>query len=303
MLNFHKLDVFLKVVETGSFSRAGEALLMTQSAVSHHMRDLEVQLGTSLFKRGPRGVTLTSSGELLQGYVLQITALVAEAEREVTNVANLKGGEIRVGATPGVSAYLLPDCIVSFRQIYPNLTVAMQTNTSSHVVELLKESKVDLGIIEGELEGRSLPNLKIQALHAIEQMVIVGQEHEWWGRTTVELADLDQQEFVMRQPGSQTRIWLDNELANHQIQPRISTVFDNIESIKRSVSRGRCLTIMPAYTVQDELEQGTVHALSIIGQPLKRVLKLVWKEEKPFSPPTSAFLEHIERCLEKSRTS
>ncbi|MEM7132244.1 MAG: LysR family transcriptional regulator [Chloroflexota bacterium] len=301
MLDFHKLDVFLKVIETGSFSRAGEALLITQSAVSHHMRDLETQLGTSLFKRGPRGVTLTTSGELLNEYVLKITTLVAEAERAVTNVANIKEEEVKVGATPGVSAYLLPDCIVLFRQEYPNLLVTMQTDTSQQVIHLLNESQVDLGIIEGELEQNQVPGLKVQALHQIEQKVIVGKNHLWWDRAIIELAELNDQEFVMRQPSSQTRIWLDSELKQHGIQPHVTTVFDNVDSIKRAVVRGQCLTVMPAYAVQDELEQGTAQALSIEGQPLQRTLKLVWKEAKPFSPPASAFLRHMEECLVNQR--
>lgn len=297
MLNFHKLEVFLNVVETGSFSKAGETLLMTQSAVSHHMRDLEVQLGTALFLRGPRGVTLTPPGELLRTYALKITALIAEAERAVTDVANIEGGGIHIGATPGVSAYLLPDCIVAFHAHFPNLAVAMQTDTSGNIIEQLKKERLDLGIIEGEVQGESVPLLRIQQLHQIEQMVIVGENHGWWERKTVGLAELSGQDFVMRQPSSQTRIWLDEQLAHYQITPRITSIFDNIESIKRSVVRGHGLAVMPAYAVHDALDQGTLHALSIEGQPLQRMLKLVWKEERPLSPPSSAFLKHVEEFL------
>ena len=298
MLNFHKLDVFLQVVESGSFSRAAQSLLMTQSAVSHHMRDLEIQLGTSLFDRGPRGVTLTASGEVLKEYVLKITALVAEAERAVTNVENLKHGAIDVAATPGVSAYLLPDCIFSFRTKYANLSVSMLTGTSDDVIDLLRSTRIDLGILEGELEAEELAGLNMQSLQQIEQMVIIGLEHPWQGRSTIALDELNGQEFVMRQPRSRTRIWLDQELAQHAIVPRVSTVFDNVDSIKRSVIRGQGIAIMPDYSVKAELEQGSVEALSIEGQPLRRVLKLVWKEGKPLSPPANAFLIHLAECLE-----
>lgn len=300
MLNFHKLDVFLRVAQMGSFSRAAEGLLMTQSAVSHHIRDLERQLGTSLFERNSRGVTLTKAGETLQDYVLKIVALVAEAELAVTRVENLESGEVRIGATPGVSVYLLPDCIFTFRQAYPNLSVIMQTGTSQEMIALLRSIQIDVALIEGELEGESYADLKIQTLHRIEQKVIIGRGHSWWDRKNIELAELDNQEFVMRQPNSQTRIWLDNVLAQHGIHPKISTVFDNLDSIKRSVARGSSLSIMPAYTVPDELEQGKVQALSIVGKPLQRTLELVWKRDHPLSPPCNAFLDHIEQCIAKS---
>lgn len=101
----------------------------------------------------------------------------------------------------------------------------------------------------------------------------------------------------MRQPNSQTRIWLDAQLAKHHINPQIRTVFDNINSIKHTIARGQCLTILPAYAVQTELEQGLLQALSIENQPLQRMLKLVRKEEKPVAPPANAFLVHVESCL------
>lgn len=301
MLNLHKLDIFLRVAELGSFSRAAESLLMTQSAVSHHIRDLERQLGSQLFHRQQRGVTLTEAGEKLQEYGVQITALIASAEQELTDLTQINNGEVHIGATPGISASLLPDCILLFQEEFPRLTVAMQTGTSTEVIELLQSGKIEVGIIEGELEESIDRSIQIQRIHDIQQKVIIGPKHPWWGRAEVNLAELDNQEFVMRQPNSQTRIWLDRELKKHHVHPHVSTVFDNIDSIKRSVIRSTGLTIMPAYSVQDELAQGSVQALSIQGQPLQRTLKLVWYKNRPFSPTATAFLEHVEECLANQR--
>ncbi len=107
MLNLHKLEIFATVVRVGSFSAAAEQLLMTQPAVSQHIQDLEASLGTRLFERGRRGVTLTAAGEKLHDYTRTILQLVSEAENAVTDVEHLTSGEIVVGATPGVSVYLL----------------------------------------------------------------------------------------------------------------------------------------------------------------------------------------------------
>ena len=114
MLDLHKLEIFLRVVREGSFSRAAESLLMTQPAVSQHIQDLEAQLGTQLFVRERRGVSLTTEGETLHGYATRILQLMAEAENAVTDVTQLAGGSVSVAATPGISVYLLPEWVQAF---------------------------------------------------------------------------------------------------------------------------------------------------------------------------------------------
>jgi len=119
MINLNKLEIFTIVVRAGSFSAAAEQLLMSQPAVSQHVQDLEASLGTRLFERGRRGVTLTAAGATLHGYTRAIFDLVAAAENAVTDVEHLATGQITVGATPGISAYLLPEPIQEFHSRYP----------------------------------------------------------------------------------------------------------------------------------------------------------------------------------------
>jgi len=123
--------------------------------------------------------------------------------------------------------------------------------------------------------------------------VVVGPHHPWWGRETVSIAELNEQRFNMRQPSSQTRIWLDEMLQQYDIQPTVDAEFDNIESIKRAVSLGGCIAILPPYAVQQELELNTLHLVSVQDAALRRTLKLVWNTEKPFSPLVAAFLRHL----------
>jgi len=158
MINLHKLDVFTQVVQAGSFSRAAERLLMTQSAVSQHIRDLETTLGASLFVRGPRGVTLTPSGETLHEYVLEIFKLLSEAENAVTNVKNLAAGRITIGATPGVSVYWLPEWVRAFRATYPNLVAALLTGTSPQILDDLRTGRSRiLALLKGKWMQRPRP--------------------------------------------------------------------------------------------------------------------------------------------------
>lgn len=299
MLNLHKLDVFSQVVRVGSFSRAAEAMLMTQSAVSHHIRDLEVHLGTTLFVRGPRGVTLTQTGETLHEYTVQIFELLAEVENRITNVKKIADGQISIGATPGASTYLLPEWILAFHAEYPNLTVNLKTGTSADNLARLHELKLDMAIIEGELDEESAEGLTVRQLQEIEQRVVVGPNHPWWGRDRIAINELAEQDMIMRQPTAQTRIWLDEVLARYEIEPRIKAIFDNVESIKRTVARGASVTILPPYSTQEEEQAGSLRSLGIDGRPLLRRLKLLSLVDRPLMPAAQAFLRH----LEKSKTA
>ncbi len=297
MLDLYKLTIFAAVVRAGTFSGAAEQLLLTQPAVSQHIQELEASLGARLFDRGRRGATLTPAGAKLQEYTRAIFQLVAEAENAVTNVELLAAGQIAVGATPGVSSYVLPDPIQEFQTRYPNLSVAVRTATTPEIAADLSCGRLDLGLIEGELEESPTHSLGVLPLQTVEQFAVVGPRHPWWARDSIAIAELDGQTFVMRQRTSQTRIWLDGMLQQHQLTPRVGAEFDNVESIKRAVMHGTSITILPEYAVHSEVESGKLRLLPIAGQPLQRTLRLVWNRERSLSPVGRAFLRCLRRTL------
>jgi DNA-binding transcriptional LysR family regulator len=294
MLDLYKLHIFTLVAREGSFSAAAQRLLMTQSGVSQHIQDLEHALGTALFVRGRRGVALTPAGETLLGYAEPILSLATEAENALVEIDQSAAGKVAIGATPGVGVYMLPDWMQAFRARMPGMTAVLQTGVTAQIVEEVRSRRIDLGFIEGELDDELAASIGVATLEQVEQHVVVGQGHAWWGRTSISLDALRDQPFIMRQPGSQSRRWLDQQLAQAGIQPRITAEFDNLESIKRSVSAGMCLTILPAYTVRQELDLGLLHLIPLEGMPLVRTLKLIWDERRAFAPPARAFLSHLE---------
>lgn len=293
MLSLYKLEIFVAVVRAGSFSGAASRLYMTQPAVSQHMQDLEASLGTALFTRGRRGVTLTPAGETLYDYTQRILRLVAEAENAVTDVENLREGQISIGATPGVSVYLLPEWIQAFRERYPNLNVTLQTNVTTQIVGDVIGHRLDIGFVEGELEGIQQEGLNNHVLTPIEMVVIVGKGHDWCQRDSVQTSMLDGQPFITRQPGSRTRVWIDTMLAQHGVKPRIVGEFDNPESIKHAVMSNMGVTILPEYAVRREINAQLVRALPVQDIALQRNLKLIWDATVPFTPITRALLKYL----------
>lgn len=293
MLDFYKLQIFSVVVQEGSFSAAAERLYMTQSAVSQHIKELEASLGRQLFQRGWRGVRLTHHGEVLNRYTVEIFALVAKAESALTDVEHLRSGRISIGVTPGISVYLAPDWVQHFRLRYPQLTVAMQTGITSEIVSNVLGQRLDMGFIEGELNVPLPARLSILVLDEVEQHVVVGFKHPYWEREYLAIDELRQQSMIVREANSQSRIWLEETLHQHGINPMIGAEFDNLESMKRAVSLGMCMAIMPPYVVQAEVEQRLLHTIPVKGKPFTRSLKLIWDTNMPFSPIANAFLAEL----------
>ncbi|MBZ0278552.1 MAG: LysR family transcriptional regulator [Anaerolineae bacterium] len=293
MLNLNKLEIFALVVETGSFSGAAERLLLKQPAVSQHIQDLEASLGTKLFKRGRRGVALTPAGDTLYAYTQRILQLVAEAESAVTDVRHIKRGQAHIGATPGVSMYLLPGWMRTFQRAYPNLTMALETGVTTRIVNGVLAHRLDVGLIEGEIEGLQTPQLASLILRDIDLFVIVGKGHDWCSAENVPLEALDGQPFITRTQDSQTRRWIDSLFTAHGVKPRIVAEFDNPEAIKQAVASGIGITILPEYAVTHEQARRVVRAVNITDVTLRRTLKLIWDESRPFAPVTRALLAHL----------
>lgn len=293
MLDLYKLHIFATVVQAGSFSAAGERLYMTQSAVSQHIKDLEASVGRTLFRRGWRGVRLTPHGEILHRYTGKILTLIAHAENALIDVENLTDGRISIGATPGIGIYLAPDWVQRFRGRYPQLTVALKTGVTSQIVADILAQQLEIAFIEGELHQNLPQGLAALELEKVEQYAVVGFKHPFWERETLSLGDLHGQSMIVRQPSSQSRIWLENTLEQHGVTPVIGAEFDNLESMKRAVMLGTCIAVLPPYVIQNEITQKHLHMIPLDDRPLTRSLKLIWDTRQPVSPITRAFLSEL----------
>jgi DNA-binding transcriptional LysR family regulator len=190
---------------------------------------------------------------------------------------------------------VLSEIIQEFRTRYPLLLVTLETQITPVIVQDILARRADVGLVEGELALDAHQGLLAQELEAIPQYVVVGRRHDFWDRDDVSMCELDGKTFIMRQPASQSRIWLDCVLAQHGVTPRINAEFDNLESIKRTVAAGVGLAILPRYAIHDEETYGKLRAIAVEGVPLQRTVKLVWDGRRHFTPITRSLLEHLSR--------
>ena len=294
MLDLYKLKIFVLVTETGSFTKTADALLLSQSAISQHIKSLEQELGTNLFIRGRSGAKLTQAGDTLLGYAQQILDLTATAVNAVTNVANLKEGQLRLGGTIMANNYILPAWIHTFRQQYPNLHVLLQTMEREQIHNGLHTDQLDLGFFTGwELHDDSM--LNSQRIQAIDLALIVGKQHPWHDRTQIDLQELDGRSLIMRSPHKPIRQWLDALFIKHQIKPKVGLISDEIEAIKRMIIGGDCVAFLPLCTVSKELSYSDLFALSVPEIQDKPMLTVGWSRKRPFTPISRAFIANLSK--------
>lgn len=302
MLSLYKLEIFAAVVQEGSFSAAAKRLFITQPAVSQHIQDLETVLGTTLINRHRRGAVLTEAGRTLYDYTSKILELVAQAEAAVTDVERLASGQITIGATPGISSYLLPEWVSKFRQRFPNLAISLQTNITTDIANGVTNNSLNLGFVEGELDGVATQHLGRLILREIVLLVVLHPNHPLAQRASILPESLNNQPLLTRQPHSRTRVWIDSLLARYQIKPQIVGEYDNLEAIKQSVLANTGITILPDYSIEREVSMGLLKALPLDGVALSREITLLWDKRHPFTPVARAMLNHLQEQFPNIRT-
>ncbi|MBN9063303.1 MAG: LysR family transcriptional regulator [Rhizobiales bacterium] len=200
-MNPNSLRYFLAVAEHGSFRAAGDKLHLSQSALSRQILKLEHDLGAPLLERLPRGIRLTSAGELFLTYARQG---VGEFERLRTEISALQGlyrGVIRIAAPEAFMHIALPECIRRFRARYPGVNIVVRLGSTNAIVEDVREGRVDFAIaFNPDLD----PEMKI--FHEIGEriMAIMAPDHPLAGRARMSLADLNDTPLALPLPNSAT---------------------------------------------------------------------------------------------------
>ncbi len=292
MLNLYQVHIFTVAVEEGSISRAAEKLFLTQPAVSQHLKALETELGTKLLRRGRRGVAPSETGEIFLSYARCLLRLTEEARQTLAFAGQLKGGQVRLGASPGIGMYLLPGWVQSFNQRHAEVAVSMKTATTPVVIKELGKQQIDIGIVEGTVKDASISGAPLWD----EEMVIaVGPGHALWGREKVEPHSLANERVVIRETGSLTRAWEERISREYGISPSVAAEFDSPAAIKQAVVSGLGIALLPYFAVRQEAQAGMLYPVRLTTGPLTRTMKLLWTSNSLKKLGVRAFIAHLSR--------
>jgi DNA-binding transcriptional LysR family regulator len=293
-VDLRQLEIFVKVAEFGSFSRAAESLHLTQPTVSEHIRTLEEDLGVRLLDRLGRGAAPTPAGQLLLGYATRVLALAREARQAVDRFQGRMSGDLTVGASSIPGEYMLPALIGRFKEKYPDIAVALLIGDSRSAVDWVMDGRVELGVV-----GQPLPRrgVEYRELAVDDVVLVVAATHPWTGRASVGLDELAAEPLIVRERGSGTRAALEQALNGAGIDLgafRVVAEMGATQAIKQAIRAGVGVSVMSRRAVEDECRAGTLACLRIDGLTLSRSFHLATHKERSRSPLGEAFRVFLE---------
>jgi LysR family transcriptional regulator, transcriptional activator of the cysJI operon len=286
MLDYHLL-VFTTVAEKKNFSRAAEALNLSQPAISLQVQSLEEHYGVRLFERSNKRVELTRAGEILYDYATRILALHSEAEQAMNDLIGLVTGRLVIGASLTIGEYVLPRLLAIYTREYPKVTVEVVIGNTEEIAENALADMIDVGLVEGPVNKK---RLLIQPFMEDELMLVVPASHPFAERTQVELEDLRDEIFILREAGSGTRFLMEELLQALPFDQKIIQ-FGSTQSIKEAVESGLGISFISKWTIRKELALGTLRALRIKDHELKRQFSLLYKQNKFLSRAGKEFIQ------------
>jgi DNA-binding transcriptional LysR family regulator len=292
-MNLNQLKVFCEVVERNGFTRAAEALYLTQPAVSRQVRELEQHYGVELFQQIGKRIHPTEAGSTLYTYAKQVFHTLDDLDMEINQLKGLEAGHLRIAASATAGTYLLPPLLGKFKRKYPGVEVALEIFNSQQVEQrLLAYQQLDFGVTERPVAEDSL---HAESFDSEELVVIVSPDHPFAGREAIDAEELRNQRFIYRETGSGTRTLLDEEFLRLDLRVRPVMELGGTAAVKEAVAAGLGISIVPSRAIRLELEAGLVRAIRCPELRLTREIWLVHHKDRRLSRAATAFMEILKK--------
>ncbi len=274
-----RLQVFHTVARLLSFTKAAEALHMTQPAVTFQVRQLEEYFNTRLFDRTHNRISLTEAGQLVFGYADKIFQLYGEMENDIRELTGEVSGALTLGASTTIAEYMLPTLLGRFRKRYPEIVIHLKVSNTEGVVSMVENNTIDLGIVEAPVSNK---NLVVESCREDSLVAIMPPNHPLSGEGTIHIAQLLEYPFICREEGSGTREVINEYMGRMEgCQPGLNIAMElgSPEAVKGAVEAGMGVSLVSSATIQKELKLGTLVAVAL-DPPLTRPFSFVHQKQK-----------------------
>lgn len=290
-MDIDHFKTFNQVVISGSFTKAAQALFLSQPAISMQIQALESYLKVSLFDRSRRQISLTKEGEVLFEYTQRIFHLFDEVQSVFQDISKLQVGRLTIGATGVMGTYYLTRFIQRFHERFPGIELEILTGNSHRIAELVASGEAELGFA-----GRSAIRSPLQQvfLHRENYKMVVGKHSPLSAYASRELspAQLLETPFIMREKGTRMRAKMNSWFKRHSanIMPQNRVTLSNLEATKRLIGSGYGVTAIPHLAISDELDNGDLVELKVKGFNLSVDYYLVCHGEHSLSRAALGFI-------------
>lgn len=269
-MNVRQLRYFLTIARCGSFSRAATELNVAQPALSHHVANLEAELGVRLFDRSPKGVVTTECGETLVGHAEAIMAQLDTARRDVQNAARNPSGTVSIGLPPTVSLAFTAPLVIESAKRYPNIDLRVWENYSAHLGEWLSAGRLDLAVL---FDVEDTAPFQTRFLFDDRLYWVCPPGFRKPGQTSITFEEGARHPLLLTGEKNGLRHAVNRHSRDREVTLMVKAELDSMPAIKSLVASGYGHTILPWYSVRDEVNAGTIDALPIVDPvPSRRVV-------------------------------
>ena len=299
-MDFRQIEAFVYVVRHKSFSRAADAIFLTQPTVSAHINSLEKELGAKLVDRSDKAIEPTEAGRLFYEYAVNLINTRDNAVFSLSSYNNTIKGKIDIAASTVPSQIILPKLIKKFTEEYQDVSFSITQMDSEEAAAAILDKKFEIGLVGARYQSSKLNCTKL----ADDKLVLITSNSKKYSEINdakIPFSMIAKEKFIIRESGSGTRreferIIEESGIAKSSIH--IVAQMNSIEAIKQSVSIGLGVSIMSELSVQDYVSCGLLKSFDIEGLDLSRAFYLIYMVNRPLSPLSNLFLKYI---IEKSK--
>lgn len=293
-MQLKQLEVFLQVARQRSFSKAAEALYLTQPTVSAHVAALEEELGAKLVVRSTRELRLTAGGRVLSRYAAEILGLCQRAAQDVRTATSSIAGTLSIAASTVPSQYLLPQVLPLLRQRYPQVFFQIRQGDSGQVAQWMMENGAELGLVGAPVQRAGLLCVPFLAERLVIATPNAPEYRRLEGQMTPEI--LRRAPFLMREPGSGTRKQAEQYLKGVGLEPKSLTLaaqLESTESILQGVKNGLGISILSEWAAKEAAQEGKILVFAPESPLLERQFYLLYRRSSPLSPAAAMLVEEL----------
>ncbi len=289
-LDLNLVELFCRVVEEGSFSKAAKTLSISQPTVSGHIKNLEGYVGVPLIDRLPRRIVLTKAGELLYRHGRAILHEKTVAARELTRLVHGLGGGLVLCGSTIPTEYLLPPVVAAFHATFPGTNVEVRVSDSKRACEDVLAGRAELGFVGARFESAGLA---FRAFASDELVLVVPDNKPWEGVGWIALDDLLRKPFLARESGSGTRLAFEKAIGRPIDGFNVVGSFGSTNAIKEAIKAGVGVSVLSIRAVRWELATGLLKIVKIRGAAaMTRDFFVAINKRLTLSPIAESFLEY-----------
>jgi len=278
-VTLRQLRVFQSVARTRNFSRSGEAIGLTQPAVSRAIGELEHAIGLRLLDRTTREVALTEAGRSLAARLDRVLDELDATLDDVAGLADADGGKVRVASSPTLSAYLMPECIAACARAAPRVRFLLLDRIQQDVLASVRGGEVDFGVV---VEPPEVDDLHCEDILRDPFVLVTPERHRFARAASVRWKALDGESLVLLDNASGSRRYVDEALAQHRVSCKVEQELGHPTTAFQMVEAGIGLTVMPRLAVPPAGLPGL--AVRPLLPRLERTVMLVRRHDRALSP-------------------